>query len=411
MRRNQKGIVSLLFILFMAVVASFVLTVGYSRILLALQRGKGVGDSLITSYASETQINDLLSRLIQGYLGEGDFPFSESFEMGDGTRVTVRGEILGNDQILSVVSKRDFAVSEVRAVRAVSVEESVDKVDIVFVLDCTKSMNEGSGIGTSRFTELERAVVGFLDGASVYSFAESNLRVGVVVFGIDAAWLRTADGLEVRPNANLSLAEVRQAVEGGFGSTQDESPVCGSLELPDWTSIGSGIVFAHNYFSEYAAEGVKGVEIVVTDGDPNTRIPYDNCPIVGGLSGSGFCPWPRDYCSSNPFDWECSGWEGRCQGPARAFLACSLAREDVVWGLRWDRDDYGVRDSDVDIYSLTIYDSPNSEVVGIFNDFSTRYYQLANAAELSGALEEILGRVVESMSVIRITRVIPVADE
>lgn len=400
----MKGFISLLFILFMAIVASFILTIGYSRILLALQRSKGTTDSLITSYKAESEINDLLARLIKNYLSENSFPFSETTTLPDGTRVEVSGQSAGDEQTLVVTARRSFAVSEIKAIRLLALKSVTNNVDIILVLDCTSSMRLSSGRTvpevTTKIYELKLATLNFLD--SLANHEHSDLfRVGVVVFGMDAKWLKNYSGQDVTPDSGLTLAQVRNAVDLGFGRGWDSSAACKTIM--DGTSIGSGFVLAQDFFKAHKYLSTKQVEILITDGEPNSREPYAACPP------NVFCPVSNRCGSRNPYGWDCPLDYGRnCEQYAISFLECSLADMNTLW----DGIHRGARDPEVNAYAVTILGGrPSDEVLRIFNSYPKKYFDAQYAYKLSGILKEVFEDIISSFSTISITRVIPVAED
>jgi len=395
---QQKGLVSILFILFMAIVASFILTIGYSRLLLALQRGRSVVDSLITSYRAESEINDLLARLIEGYLTQKDFDFSDSVTLADGTRVDSRGRISGAEQILTVSARRSFAVSEIQAVRTIKTQKTIKSVDVILILDCTSSMDERVTLPDGKIStimaEQKKAALNFVESMILHE-DRSLFRLGVVVFGSNAAsWIYDAKNVAVTPDNGFSLEEVREAIDINFGNSREKSsvfyrPSRACQRVNDGTSIGSGFVFAQEYFDTKREEGRKQVEILITDGRPNSRIAYDKCPpsTTCGVLGPVSCTKP-DYPE------------------AHNFMRCALADSNT----RWDGN-YGVRNPQIDAYSVTIFETPSGEAVDIFQAYSKAYFNASRAHELTGILEKIFETIVESLSTISISRVIPVPEE
>jgi len=406
----RRGAAAIIMVLFVTIAGLFVLAAWQSRLLLAVQRRQSVSDALAATYAAESEIYDWVARFL------GDYPelFNpaltdtarniKSQTLPDGTKLNVSGQLVDGDQTLLVTANRQFASTNIRLSRSQSEETSdeFDSLEIGLALDCTTSMNEpataacrdtccsgatcdnarfNNGTGSvgyrncmtangcaTRIAEEKKAALGFVDAAADFASenADKEVRLGVAVFRLDAAWAQT-------PVADLGA--VRSAVEGGLGrwhSGSGGSPMCGLITGS--TSIGSGFDLMNRDLEETAQTRRKQVEVLISDGEPNSR-------------NAGYTP----ACAGTV----CSG--GGCASAARQYLECSL---------RPLRDD-GSRDEAVDAYAVTVLDSPPVAVTDIFNEWATRYYNSADATNLGGILAGIFDQIVTQFSTINIKRLVP----
>ena len=349
-------------------------------------------------------------------------------------------------------------------------------MQIILSLDCTGSMGELAcpTCATTRMQEQKRAVLQFLDAVE-NTEGHEKVKLGISVFSMKADWLYTtyaADGTPtgtaVRPDNNLSLDQMRLAVQDGFGiSGENESAACKKLNT--YTSLGTGLAFMHDYLRTQEVEGVKQVEVMITDGEPNQRTPYAACPVDVFCPGDGTycCPWGANCSLAG---WRCDAGSGTsvCAPYARDFLRCTLADTNSSWGsevlgsalgvsseptstptpiptLRptrtptpfgWPTNTprptrtptpsgwptiippwlitpspiptlYGVRNPDVDVYTVTVMESPPADVLSIFQTYSTHHFNLSEADDLSEILAQILDEIIKSMISYQIRRVVP----
>jgi hypothetical protein len=381
MRNNkrQSGIVALIYIFIMAMIITLIMIIGESRLLLSLQRGRSSTDTILTTYQAEYEINNQLLRLISGKLTSDDFrqfPNTKSLYNGNFI-VTINGRISGTDQILEVTAKKQFAVNKIQAVRSVQEAQEVKPIDLVLMIDCTHSMREPSGAasGTTRMQEAKKAALSFVNQIRSHPNGDF-IRMGLGVFGTDAAWVKTSDGRDITPTNGVSLNDVYNSISTKFNSTREDSTACAAVR--DYTSIGSGYTFVQDYFDASTSKN-KRVEVLITDGEPNTRIEYPKCPV------SRFC-------------------QG-CLKEAQDFLRCALTENTK----RWDLFNFGVRNPNITAYGITIL-SPRAPLVeDIFNNTigTANYYNATTADQLSGILDSIFDKVISSLSTINISRIIP----
>jgi len=423
-RNRQKGAVVLLYVTIVAIIAALLMSIAQSQLLLAFKRNQSAADSLVATYQAESIANDYIARFIGGYLDESVMPFTETITLGN-TTLTVQGTQVDQVQTITVLSKLGFAVSKVEAVREIQSLGSVENVDIVLALDCTGSMDAGARCpdcfdSPTRFDAQKDAAIEFVDAIAGLEDAD-KFKLGIEVFGIDAKWL-TFDGRDVTSENNLSFSEIRQALNQGFGSTRDSSPACNNVM--DATSVGSPYSFAHSYFERNASEGTKQIEIVITDGLPNSRIPATGCS-----PSSAFCPaFPQDtdgtnYCSSNEYGWSCYRGDEYVSGPydsdgfnetafsiceplAKDFLRCSLADSDTFVP---ELGTNGTRNPDVDAYAVTIYNRVPRDARDIFANYTTTngYFNASRADQLSSILSQILDSIVGERSIVSINKLVP----
>ncbi|QQS39035.1 VWA domain-containing protein [Candidatus Woesebacteria bacterium] len=417
---NQSGAVILLYVLIIAIIAALLLAVAQSRLLLALRRTKSASDSLVSTYQAESIANDYLARFIGGYLDKDDMPFNESFEIGS-SRIVASGNQLENVQTFLVTSELGYSASKVRAERTIYSLGNVEKIDIILSLDCTGSMDAGASCPNcftrpTRFDAQKEAAINFVN--NIKDLENSNkFNIGINVFGIDAKWLVSSRG-DVSPDAGYTFDEIISALNDGFGSTRQESPACQSVM--DSTSVGSAYDMSHKYFADDNT-GTKQIEIVITDGIPNSRVPSSGCPL------SVFCPaFPIDtinnnYCDTNEYGWQCYLYEQYKDGPwdatnfnavaysiceplGKDYLKCALAdKETYIPGLGI----YGQRKPETDAYSVTIFNNPPKDVINIFRNYSTNYFNASQADQLPSILSEVLEDIVSERSIVTLHREIP----
>ncbi len=381
---KNRGIVTLIFILLMAVLATLILVVGQSRLLLAIQRSKSSSDNLITSYSAESEINDLLLRLSKGVLTQADFssfPITKTLDEGK-LVLEINGRIEGSNQILDVTARRSFAVSKIQAIRAIQTAQNITPVDLILMLDCTGSMGSSSGQGqtTTRMQELKKAALNFVQGIANDPNGDF-INLGLGVFGTNAAWVTTASGQNITPTNQISFNNIIDTINTKFNSTRQNSSAC--LAVQDNTSIGSGFTFAQDYFGVNNAPLRKKVEIVITDGRPNTRIPYPACP-------------PSISCPT------------LCTTEAENFLRCAITDTNT----RWDVVNFGVRDPNITAYGVTVLNPASNQITQIFQTALgvSNYFNATTADQLTGILDSILTRIATSASKTIISRVIPLEE-
>lgn len=421
LNKHHRGAATLILVLIMSVLLVFLIAGWQSRLLLSLHRAKAMSDILILSYHAESKIYDLLAKFLGGYPGAFSFPFSTTETLADGTVLDTEGYESGNFQTLQVGAKRLFGSSKIEIIREdlSSIDKFFQDTQIVMSLDCTGSMGNRAcpTCLTTRMEEQTKAVLQFLDAVESTEGHE-RIQLGVSVFTMKADWLYTSydgtgnpTGTAVRPDNPLSIDEIKQAVNNGFGITGEAgSPACKKLNT--YTSIGSGLSFMHDYLRSVKESDTKQVEILITDGEPNQRIPYSSCPV------DVFCPGDGRYCCPSGSNCYLTGWTcpvgqgpGVCTSYARDFLRCTLADTNQSWiqeaGAGAGASHMGVRDPDTNVYTVTVMQSPPAQVLNIFESFATEHYHLSNADKLTEILGLILQEILHSLTNYRIQRVVP----
>jgi len=421
----KKGAATILMVFLVTLMGAFVFIGWQSRLLLLVHRNQSLSDILRATYDSESEIFDIVAKFLGNYPAAFNFPFSTSKTLADGTLLETTGTHVGNTQTIDVTGKRTFATNKMQISRVISETSEAAKSDIVLVLDCTGSMGEKAcaSCSTTRMEEQEKAVLGFLDDLEATPGNE-NIKLGISVFTLNADWLYTSytgsgdpSGVAVKPDSGLSIAEMRQAVTSGFSYGGEQgSPAC--KHLLTYTSIGSGVSFAHDYLRTTASSGNKQIEVVISDGEPNQRIPVSSgCPL------NIFCPGDGNYCcpsgslcnktkplSADGNGWSCPAGSGtsRCEPYARDFLRCVMADSNTDWVPEkyTGPTPKGVRDPNVDVYAVTVLDNPPASVTQIFSTYATKYYNSADADDLSEILEDIFEEII-TLSTITIKRVVP----
>ncbi len=373
MKKNKhikSGAATVIFMMVIALVLMILLTATQSRLLLSLRRGLSVADSLTVGYASESEVNDIMARLAGGYLESAEIPeFTKT--VGD-TKYVISGEDNGDTQIVTITASRGYATSKVRGIRRVQNVEEVNNVEMILALDCTGSMNTSDCPGCpSRFGALRSAAVNFIENVAALPDAD-KFKIGISLYGTTAVWLQSG-GLDITPQSGHSLSQIRDAIQTGIKDTRGAS---GSqcLRVNDYTNVGLGYRFSHDFLRTSKKEGVKQVEIVITDGLPNRREENPNCFAKD--------PLPENY------------------------LRCTLADDNTFVG---EIGHDGIRDPQVDAYGVTIYNNPDPTIAKIFETYATKdgYFNATRANQLKDILEKVLGRILEDRSTVTIERVIP----
>ncbi len=438
---KNQGIVTLIYVMFIAVLATFVLAIGGSRVLLSITRNRSASDIAVSTYASESYLNNLLKKSTQGTLTSSDYGTKTVGDITYDTKNTG-----GSTDTLSVSARRGFAVSKLQAVQSNTTNKP--SVEIFLSLDCTSSMDQAASPGSSqtRFDAQKAAAISFIDG--VKNSTEANFKLGVGVYGVDGSVL-------IAPTTDFEFA--KNKINSEFGSTWATSSAC--RKLIDSTSVGTGFTLAQDYFDSNASnDSAKHVEIVITDGVSNSRIPYAKCapkvtkwgyPDKINPTTDGFCPaYPisatgQDYCQSNPYGWDCflKEWEYpdyktnntgapyyynnnayyACSSAAMQFLACTVADTTKTFpASQFDSQNYdgrsgnftGIRNPSTDAYSVTVFDQRDvftCQVQKVLNDYGTPggYFNATNASELPSILNKILEDIKNRISSVVISRVVP----
>lgn len=434
---KSSGAVNLLMMIFISIVAILVVATIQSRLLLQIRRLHSLSDILIADYDAESQIYDMVAGL---YYPNFTFPNGKTTLplLSDGTKITVIYNDYGTTKLINITAERPFAVTKFEAIRQLTyVSSGPEEIEVALSLDCTSSMTSLAcpTCTTTRMEELKKALDIFLDDISKYS----NAHLGVSVFALNSNWMlmKDATGAEVfiTPDKKIPAAQIKQAVDSldyGFGKYSEKnnihgSPACQKANLLPHTSIGSGLSFLHDFYQITPPEpNTKRIEIVITDGKPNSRIPHPQCyPEEAYLphSENDLCCPEGSKCSqtksiSGGVAWSCfdtSGCDkgGDCENEiAEDFLRCTAASTDVLWSSEYaqekfglDQKYFGARDPNIDLYAITVFElNSTSDVYQLLNSYSTKYYPLANAAQLSSALSDIITKISEISSILTIRK-------
>lgn len=436
---SQQGISTLILILLLSLIGTLVIATIQSRLLLAIYRNKSASDVLISAYSAESKTNDSIAKYYGHYI---DDLILDTQDMVNDTELKTKGsEQADGSTKLTVTATRPYAVSQIEAIKKDITQTTFDRVEIVLALDCTSSMNRPADLdnpsGQTSFEAEAQAAVDFVEATKNLVSPYVTFRVGILVFGVDAKWLTyNKSGLEeVRPdNEELNFTDIQAAIDLGFNDTKENSPACNTII--DATSIGSGYAYAHDYFKAKDLTRLKGIEIVITDGDPNSRMPYPDCPATD-FTPTTFCPgFPKDqitnqnYCYDNDYEWTCFERENfsyrdgpfdagsynynetaysTCTPIGKDFLKCTIADSTQTYSTIDGQVYQGVRNPEIDSYALSIFAAPPPEIVAIFNNYLTPngYFNATQASDLSAKLNEILTSIINNFTTITIRRSIP----
>jgi hypothetical protein len=400
MRTKQKGFTNLLLVMFLAVLAVFIVATIQSRILLSIYRNRSQSDTIISTYHAESEIFDALAHIFGGYTITLNPP---DRTLSDGTTLHITGQQVGDIQTIDVTAKLPYAVTKIEAIRNSSTTTTTGKADIILSLDCTGSMVENTACPSCIQTRLWEEKLASQHLVDLLRTAGVDVRFGLSVFGLNPAWAKTSTNQVITPENNVSLDEIWQTIEHGFilntngsydGSTaMADMPLC--QEVLQSTNIGSAFGFSHDYFAAHTDPTRKQVEIVISDGVPNASLPYSPCP------GSMICP---PYATSQA----CSQFggcitpyshytESFCIPYGRSLLSCALATPDKG----------GVRNSNIDAYMITVLDGVNPIDENIFQSYATKYYNSGDARDLSGFIDQVFGELTTTLNSLIIKRVIP----
>jgi hypothetical protein len=228
---------------------------------------------------------------------------------------------------------------------------------------------------------------------TLQKYPSANIKIGLDVFGTTVDWVKTDTGVEVRPNNSVPLSQIEMAIRHGFGyangveivvgATRENSPACKNVQ--DHTSVGSGFVFPQDYFAGNIKPGVKQIEIIITDGEPNSRIDYAACQ-------------PTRSCIS-------------CSPAGLDFLNCAVSDKNTglpAFDIYAANQRKGVRDPSIKAYAVTISTSPSGKAALILStQLGDHYYPIDKASKLTEILSNILVDILSSRETITIHKDIP----
>ncbi len=421
----QSGAVNLLLVMFMVVVATIIIATIQSRLLLSIFRSRSQSDVLIASYDAESAVNDVLARVLGNYPGVLPInipynpPLQSGLTLGDGTIVSMTATQSGTTQTIDVTARRPYGVSQIQGVRTLSAAGSSGKADIILMLDCSGSMGTDAIYGDSssgtRFEAERRAALEVVDSLNKPENV-GNVRIGVIYFGGYSAWLTDASG-DLTPTDDYN--RLHAAIESGLsGRGPGVSPLCGPLlalhaAFASGTDLGAPLVMAYQYMTTVADSTIHKIGILITDGAPNARIVYPQCPV------SVDCRYLSNAAT--------------CVPKAIDFLRCTLADTRTPFsGLGVPGN--GVRDPSVDLYAAMTIQTPDAQCTDFtqynsrgalcgettwqvqqtfdaFNQFLTHtpehFYNNSNANLIASNLQIILQQISTTVGSITIRRIVP----
>ncbi len=396
-KKQKEGAAILIYLLIMAIVVTVLMVGTYSRLLLALKRGQSTTDALSVNYTAEGEINDWIARLSEGFIKTNPFSVHETKTIGT-TTLTITGSQTGNTQTIVIEADRPYASTKITADRTLENLGNGQSVDIMLGLDCTGSMNTiDFGDTKTRIANLKDAALNFISNIP----SNGKFRVGVYVFGIDAQWLKTPIGQDISLANNVPLSQITTAIQNGFvvpGSGTDWQRSSACQTILNSTSVGTAFVFSQDYLKTQKQTGNKQVEIVITDGEPNSRIPYAACtPNV-------YCPSNASLCNKGGYG-QCSNSGNACTQMGIDFLRCSVADTNSVLPNSFDK---GVRDPNIDAYAVTISTAPNGDASSLLSQYlGTNYIPASRAGQLSGILSNILTTILSKRETITVHKDVP----
>ena len=228
--KNRHGFSNLLIMIFFAFLATLVIAVIQSRLLLAIARNKSLSDILIAQYASESTINDILKRIIS--FGATSFPAEQT--LADGTVIDLM--ITGtNPQTFTLTAKRPYAVSKIEAIKNTTlISGGFDNYEIVLALDCTSSMTDLSDESEpdrnkwiSRMHAEKIAVLNLISFINALA-NKDKIKLGISVFRDNARWLQASAGNDsdlVLPTNDYSITPPGRLV-GAINYAFPDDPDC-----------------------------------------------------------------------------------------------------------------------------------------------------------------------------------------
>jgi hypothetical protein len=417
---QYNGFATLMMVILIAFIAVLVVAATSLKILVGVERTRSFSDSLQSSYAAETEINDVIVRYLK-YPSAGFIPGTTTLPDGTQLVTTSTTDIHGNT-VIGILAKRPFSSFKLELTKSSVTQAAYQNLDLILTLDCTGSMNEcanpafgNSCQGTStpnpakptKFESLKSGALAFID--SLQTITTANTRLGVTVFTVDSNWLTTSDGTQIKPENNVPLSTIRQTINNKFQKLVEDSAAC-DLVSTSSTAVGGGLKYANNNFAATKNATTKQVQVLITDGEPNSVIPDAACheQYLSGRSvplgfftpqGEPSVVWEYKEVSRAQSDLH-SKWQ----------LACQLADKNTSL----DAATYGQpptngqRDPDADAYVITIFQVTNTQVRNILNQYSSAYYDMTSATDLTNTLlTKVLPEIKSSMNNFIIKKVIP----
>ncbi len=385
---KQAGVSSLVFLLFLTLLATIFISVIESRLLLSTQRGQARYDTVKSDYASESEIYDILTRLLSNQITYNDMGEYKKI-LADKTDVSLTKTKSGDTEMYTITATRPYAVSKIQVDRTLSTKERkiVDNVELIFILDCSSSMD-------SLIKDLRIALIDFLIAISK-SEDSSKFHIGIISFAAYAGWTQTSTGVKIKPNNTYTIEEFLTLVNYLFpnGKTRLNSPGCNNVfaEYNPPNKIGTSgsgygepLTLAHEYFNltPPLPQGQR-IEVLIGDGQDNKRSNFTKCVGAG-----------------QPFYCNCYTTEARSSD--HTYTACTIADNQTKVLIPKDIKQNGIRDKNVSLYSVII----KSGTPAPYYTYSTQVYSKQNSSELSDILVNILNKIAIPFSDISIHRLI-----
>lgn len=374
-RKNQQGVSILLYVILVMVLVLLVLVGITPRLLLSYRRSASLSDTILTTYAAESHISNILDQLL---LDNKELSsISTNIYRVNDAKISTRVTEDASTQTITVTATRAYAVNRIQAVRTRT--SGVQTAEILLSLDCSAGSSITTDETTTPFLEQKLSTIYFLETIRQANFAD-RAHIGLSVFGLAGQWVRRGDR-PLTTESGVPLADYIAAVHEGFGYTSEGSPACQGV-VPV-SNIGSAIKFGQEYFQSRSTSPSKKIHIVVTDAVPNAR-DYDEACLP-----------------ASPADDVCIA-EDRCYTLARDYLACKLVgRPKTLY----------------DLYVIVVNRNPIPDEVAKFTETSgllqanaTRYYQTTNPddpGELVQVFADVFSNVSQILSVTKLFKVIP----
>jgi hypothetical protein len=399
----KRGVTTLMLVFLASMFAMFVVATWQARLLESIKRNQAMSDVLGAMYAAESAVYDIVDRFVN-YPGYSPPDGTSFVDVGTGRKLQVTGSTNAAGQNLLVEAMWPNASMQISLTRlfAELAESNFDKVEIIFALDCTVSMDSKADPGcvgvtgvdcSRRLAKQKESVINFIDSVRNLEFAErSKFYIGLSTFKIGRKWI--TDGLvEMTPTNNLD--RLTSAVQSGFGATVGASSACNIVNpvVPGFggeTSLGSSVVFSDDYLRTTKETRKKQIQIMITDGLPNAALTEARCGTLG--------------CRA--MDW------GACSNTALDYLECGLADTSTTWKGAL----VGLKDPDVDVYAVTVLSTPTpggetviyNRVVNTFQNYlGARYFSASNANSLPEFLNSIFSDIRSHNATYTIQRVVP----
>lgn len=390
---TSGGFGSMIIIMLVTLVTTLVLASLQTRLLLGIQRGQSSSDKLISLYKAESQINDVVAKILNDY----PLPSNSTETLSDGTKLTIVNTGTTDNEQITVTADRPYSNISLEISKGTESPSANTEVQIILMLDCTWTMGllDESGAGT-RMEAQEAAAKAFIDQLTVLKAENPSLflKLGVMVFGLNADWIKT-NNVNISPNNNISFNTIKSELDAQFTNNRDSSKACIDNVVQGGTSLGTPLLFARDYFSTIP-DSIKKIQILLTDTVANSRVPSNICPPLLNYKAN---------CIDNTIDGL------KCTEEAINFFACSLT--DTNHQYNKARGLSGVRDPRVDVYAIKIGNDPSRVASKITNllenpDNVKGIAYHSNGTSLIVILsQDIFSLIKQSVNTLLIRRVLP----